>query len=1036
MLDLILKFAIQRSKLIMVAVLAVAALGLWNFKLLPIDAVPDITNVQVVINTEALGYTPLEVEQRVTFPLETTLAGLPGLVNTRSVSRYGLSQVTAIFSDETDIYFARQLLNQKLASAKSELPPGLQPEMGPISTGLGEIFMFTVDAKEGATNPDGSEVTPTQLRTIHDWIIRPQLMQVEGVVEVNPIGGFKREILIALNPEKLLAYGLTQRDIISAVGTHNQNRGAGYIEYSGSQYLVRIPGQAEDLAQLAEIPVISKPGQVIRIKDVAEVKEGKELRNGAATKNGREVVMSTVFMLIGENSQKVAKGVGERLKEINKNLPAGVEATAVYDRTKLVDKTLNTVQTNLVEGAVLVMVILFLLLGNMRAALLTAAVIPIAMLMTITGMVQARISANLMSLGALDFGLLVDGAIIIVENCIRRLSQASQLKPLPLKERFDLVYRATKEVIRPALFGVFIITAVYLPIFALEGVEGKMFHPMALTVVIALICSMVLSITFVPAAIALLFTKPVKEKETFILKVSSKVYRPLLDFALKARFLVIAVAAGLVILAAVLTTRMGSEFAPNLDEGDIAMHALRIPGTSLSQAVSMQEALENRIRELPEVERVFAKIGTADVATDAVPPSVADNFIILKPRDQWPDPKKLKSAVINDLEAVVNQIPGSRYEFLQPIQMRFNELLAGVRAELAIKVFGDDFETLQLVGNQIQKVIANVDGIADVQLEQTTGLPFLTVIPKDNALALYGITKAELQDQIAVAIGGENIGKFYQGDRRFDIVARLDENIRNDKDGLSNLPILLGNGKYLPLYEVADVKTVLGASQINRENSKRRIVVTANVRGRDLGSFVGDVKATIESKIDIPSGYWVEYGGTYQKLQSASKRLSVVVPVTLCLIFGLLLLALGSFKDSFIIFTGVPLALTGGIFALLLRDIPFSISAAVGFIALSGIAILNGLVMVSFIRELRNEKLPLDLAITQGAMTRLRPVLTTALVASLGFIPMALNTGIGSEVQRPLATVVIGGVISSTILTLFVLPVLYRLLHGRSEKNA
>ncbi|WP_133405901.1 efflux RND transporter permease subunit [Parashewanella tropica] len=1033
MLDSILKFSIERSKLILIIVLAVAALGIWNFNRLPIDAVPDITNVQVVINTEARGYTPLEVEQRVTYPLETALAGIPNLVNTRSVSRYGLSQVVAIFKDGTDIYFARQLVNEKLGSAKSELPEGLQPEMGPISTGLGEIFMFTVDAKEGAKNPDGSAITPTQLRTVHDWIIRPQLVQVEGVVEVNPIGGFKREILIALKPEKLLAYGLTQKDIITAVGEHNQNRGAGFIEYNGAQYLVRIPGQAGELAKLADIPVASHQGHVIKIKDVAEVKEGKELRSGAATQNGHEVVLSTVFMLIGENSQKVAKAVGERLQQINASLPDGIVATPVYDRTKLVNKTLDTVKTNLIEGAVLVTVILFLLLGNIRAALLTAAVIPFAMLMTITGMVQTRVSANLMSLGALDFGLLVDGAIIIVENCIRRMSQASKVKALPLQERLNLVYSATREVIRPALFGVFIITAVYLPIFALSGVEGKMFHPMAITVVIALLSAMVLSVTFVPAAIALIFKKPVEEKETFILKASSKVYKPILGFVLKARVLVVTVAAALVVLTVILSGKLGSEFAPNLDEGDIAMHALRIPGTSLTQAIHMQEELEKRIKNIPEVERVFAKIGTPDVATDAMPPNVADNFVMLKPRDQWPDPSKPKADVVKELEAVVNTVPGSRYEFLQPIQMRFNELLAGVRAELAIKVFGDNFETLEQVGAEIGKAIANVDGIADISVEQTAGLPVLTIEPKDERLARYGLSKADLQQQVATAIGGEKVGKFYQGDQRFDIITRLDEKQRTDIDGLKKLPIQLKGQGYIPLSMVADVKINLGVNQVNRENGKRRVVVTANVRGRDLGSFVKDVQAAINSKVEVPSGYWVEYGGTYQKLQSASKRLSIVVPVTMILIFGLLLLAQGSFKDSFIIFTGVPLALTGGVFALLLRDIPFSISAAVGFIALSGIAILNGLVMVSFIKQLRADKMPLDQAIMTGALTRLRPVITTALVASLGFIPMALNTGIGSEVQRPLATVVIGGVISSTILTLFVLPALYRMLHSRSE---
>jgi len=1030
MLESILKFSIERSKLILVFVLVVATIGLWNFTKLSIDAVPDITNVQVIINTEAAGYTPLEVEQRVTFPLETALAGVPGLVSTRSVSRYGLSQVIAIFTDETDIYFARQVIGEKLNAAKSELPAGLSPVLGPISTGLGEIFMFTVDAEPGAKNADGSAVTATDLRTIHDWTIRPQLIQVDGVVEVNPIGGYKREILIAINPQKLLAHGLSQQDVIAAISTHNQNRGAGFIEKNGAQWLVRVPGQVQDIENLGNIPIATRTGQFLKIKDVAQVKEGKELRTGAATQDGHEIVLSTVFMLIGENSQKVAKGVGEKLAEINETLPDGIIANAVYDRTKLVNKTLNTVEMNLIEGAILVIVILFLFLGNFRAALLTAAVIPFAMLMTITGMVQTKTSANLMSLGALDFGLLVDGAIIIVENCMRRLSQASAGKVLPVKERLTLVFDATREVIRPALFGVFIITVVYLPIFALTGVEGKMFHPMAITVVIALVSSMLLSITFVPAAIALMFKGPIVEKENMIMNACESFYKPLLAFVLKARWLVVVSAFSLVVVAGVMGSKLGSEFVPNLDEGDIAMHALRIPGTSLSQSVEMQKILEAKIKELPEVDLVFAKIGTADVATDAVPPSVADNFIMLKPRDEWPDPNKTKDQFVRELEAMVTPIPGNRYEFLQPIQMRFNELLAGVRAELAIKVFGDDFDTLASLGSKIEKAIEGVDGIRDIQVEQTKGLPILTVVPKDEKLALYAISKADFQRQVGVAIGGETVGKFYQGDKRFDIIVRLPEIERNNVDNYGQLPITLSGGGYVPLQELASIELINGANQVNRENGKRRVVVTANVRGRDLGSFVGDIKKAINADVDMPSGYWLEYGGTYQKLQSAAKRLSVVVPVTLVLIIGLLLLALGSFKDSMIIFTGVPLALTGGIFALILRDIPFSISAAVGFIALSGIAILNGLVMVSFIRELRKEKFALEDAIVKGALTRLRPVLTTALVASLGFIPMALNTGIGSEVQRPLATVVIGGVISSTLLTLFVLPALYRLLHS------
>ncbi|MBT79995.1 MAG: CusA/CzcA family heavy metal efflux RND transporter [Alteromonadaceae bacterium] len=1039
MLESILRFSIKRKFLVLVMVLAVAGLGIWNFTKLPIDAVPDITNVQVMINTEAAGYTPLEVEQRVTFPLETALAGLPGLTYTRSVSRYGLSQVVAIFSDDTDVYFARQLVNERLSAARAELPSGLEPQLGPIATGLGEIFMFTVDAKPDAIHPDGSPITPMDLRTVHDWTIRPQLMRVPGVVEVNPIGGFEREILVAFKPEKLLLYGLTQSDVVDAIDQNNQNKGAGFVEQNGAQLLLRLPGQVESLDAVARIPLTSVDGSAITVGDVADIENGKGLRTGAATQNGREVVMSTVFMLIGENSRTVAYAVGEKLKEINAGLPEGIEAKAVYDRTKLVDKTLDTVWTNLLEGAILVIVVLFLLLGNIRAAFLTALVIPFAMLMTVTGMVQTRVSANLMSLGALDFGLLVDGAIIIVENCLRRLSQAaggeSEAPSLSLKERLEIVFDATREVIRPALFGVFIITAVYLPIFALEGVEGKMFHPMAITVVIALLSAMVLSVTFVPAAIALLFKKPVKEKQNPLIRGASAVYRPALNWVIKGRWVVVIAATVLVGLFGYQATKLGSEFAPNLDEGDIAMHALRIPGTSLEQAIALQETLEDKIKQMPEVERVFAKIGTADVATDAVPPSVADNFIILKPRDEWPDPSKPKTQVVEELAELVAPVPGNRYEFLQPIQMRFNELLAGVRAELAIKVFGDDFDTLTGLGGEIESAIAQVEGIADVQVEQTTGLPMLNIIPKHEQLMRYDISVTDVQSQVATAMGGTVAGKFYEGDMRSDIVVRLGESRRQDIDALRYLPISLPQGRTIPLQELVSLEQITGANQINRENGKRRVVVTANVRGRDLGSFVADIQQAVSDRVEIPAGYWVEYGGTYQKLQSASKRLSIVVPVTLLMIIGLLILALNSFKDAMIIFTGVPLALTGGIAALLIRGIPFSISAAVGFIALSGIAILNGLVMVSFIRELRKEGVPLTEAIFDGAVTRLRPVLTTALVASLGFIPMALNTGIGSEVQRPLATVVIGGIISSTLLTLFVLPALYRILHKEQEST-
>ncbi|WP_226703796.1 efflux RND transporter permease subunit [Microbulbifer elongatus] len=1036
MLAFIIRTSIQNRALVLAVVLLLCGIGIWNFTRLPIDAVPDITNIQVVINTEAPGFTPLEVEQRVTYPVESAMAGLPKLAYTRSLSRYGLSQVTIIFEDGTDIYFARQLVNERLTAARNNLPQGLEPELGPISTGLGEIFMFTVDAEPGSVDQHGNPITTTDLRTVHDWIIRPQLLRVPGVVEVNPIGGYKREILVSIEPDNLLAFGLTPQDLVKSIQANNENRGIGFIEYNGVQWLMRVPGQAQTLNAMEDFLVAEKDGVPIRLGDVARIGEGREMRTGAATQNGREVVMSTVFMLIGENSRTVAHAVGEKLEAVKASLPPGITVTAVYDRTGLVDKTLHTVRTNLIEGAALVIVILFLLLGNIRAAILTALVIPIAMLMTVTGMVQTRVSANLMSLGALDFGLLVDGAIIIVENCLRRLGQATENGgELELDERLEIVFRSTREVIRPAMFGVFIITAVYLPIFALSGVEGKMFHPMATTVVIALISAMLLSITFVPACIALLFRKPVVEKKHLVLDLMRKAYRPVLEFSIRLRLIVVLGAAALVALSAVAATRLGSEFVPNLDEGDIAMHALRIPGTSLEQAIALQESLESRIKELPEVERVFAKLGTAEVATDAVPPSVADNFIIMKPRDQWPDPDKPRAQLVEELAALVEPIPGNRYEFLQPIQMRFNELLAGVRSELAIKVFGDDFEQLTVLGQAIERAISDVDGIADIQVEKITGLPLLTVQPDRPALAQHGLDVDQVQQQLATAMKGTTAGQLYEGDRRVDIVVRLAESRRTDPLELASLPLHRTDGSYVPLEEVAEVQLVEGINQVYRENSKRRLVVTANVRGRDLGSFVTDVQQRV-SQVEIPPGYWLEYGGTYESLRSASQRLAIVVPLTLALIMGLLLLALGSVRDAIVIFSGVPLALTGGIFSLLIREIPFSISAAVGFIALSGIAILNGLVMVAFFRDLREHGYSLEQAIIEGAQIRLRPVLTTALVASLGFLPMALNTGIGSEVQRPLATVVVGGIISSTLLTLLVLPALYRLAYGQRERPA
>ena len=1036
MINAILRFSVERRFLTLSLILVLVGVGVWSFQRLPIDAVPDITNVQVQINTEAPGYSPLEAEQRITFPVETALYGLPNLSYTRSLSRYGLSQVTVVFEEGTDIYFARNLINERLGAIKSALPPGLEPEMGPIATGLGEIFMYTVEALPGATQADGSPLDATALREIQDWIIKPQLAQVPGVIEVNTIGGYDKQYHVTPSPQRLLEFGITVDELVSALRANNTNRGAGYIERNGQQLLVRSPGQLATIGDIEQVVIANRDGAPVRVADVAEVAIGKELRTGAATRDGKETVMGTAMMLVGENSRAVAQAVAEKLDAIQPSLPDGVKVEAVYDRTALVDKAIATVEKNLLEGALLVIVVLFLLLGNLRAALITAAVIPLSMLATITGMVRSGVSANLMSLGALDFGLIVDGAVIIVENCIRRLSQAQHQGQLALKERLQLVFEATNEVIRPSLFGVAIITVVYLPIFALTGVEGKMFHPMAATVVMALLAAMVLSLTVVPAAVAVFMGGKISEKESPVISGAKSLYRPALRVAMRFRWLVLGGATTLVAVCLWLATTLGSEFIPQLDEGDIALHALRIPGTGLEQSIEMQSQLEERLKAFGEVDKVFAKIGTPEVATDPMPPSVADNFVILKPRSQWPNPDKTKDELVAEMAAAVEMLPGNKYEFTQPIEMRFNELISGVRADLGIKVFGDDLDQLLASANDVLEVVESMEGAADARVEQVTGLPMLSVHPKRMALSRYGLTVDDLQDLVAAGVGGENAGLIYEGDRRFQLVVRLPEDIRRDVNSLADLPVPLPDGGYVPLSEVAELELAPAPNQISRENGKRRVVVTANVRDRDLGGFVEEAQARIADDVDLPPGYWLDYGGTFEQLQSASQRLAIVVPVTLAIILALLVMAFGSLKDALIIFTGVPLALTGGVLSLWLRDMPLSISAGVGFIALSGVAVLNGLVMIAFIRDLWHEQGDLMKAIVEGALIRLRPVLMTALVASLGFVPMALNTGTGAEVQRPLATVVIGGIISSTLLTLFVLPVLYALLHGRSASNS
>lgn len=1058
MIDGILAFAIKQRWLVLLVALGLVAFGGWNFTRLPIDAVPDITNVQVQINTQAPGYSPLETEQRITFPIETAMGGLPKLEYTRSLSRYGLSQVTVVFQEGTDVYFARQLVNERIQQVKDQLPSGIEVAMGPISTGLGEIYMYSVEAKQGAKGPTGKEYSPSDLRTVQDWIIKPQLRNVPGVVEVNSIGGYERQFHVLPDPGKLMAYRLGFRDLMTALAANNANVGAGYIEKNGEQYLVRTPGQVGDIADIEGIVVGSRGGIPVRIKDVAQVIEGKDLRTGAATLNGEETVLGTAMLLIGENSRAVATRVAEKLKEIGKSLPEGIVARTVYDRTHLVEATIKTVEKNLVEGAILVIAVLFLILGNIRAAIITACVIPLSMAMTVTGMVETKVSANLMSLGAIDFGIIIDGAVIIVENCLRLLAEAQHEKGrlLNLKERMQTILSGSSEVIKPSLFGTLIIAVVYLPILTLTGVEGKMFTPMALTVLMALGAAAVFSLTFVPAAVAVFVIGKVSEKENIFMRAAKRVYLPMLNVAIAYRKSIALAALAIVLVSGYAATRMGGEFIPSLDEGDVALAAIRIPGTSLTQSLDLQRALEGRIKQIPEVKDFFARTGTAEVATDPMAPSMSDGYVMLKERESWPDPGRAKSEVVDEIEKAAADIAGSNYEISQPIQLRFNELISGVRSDVGIKIFGDDLDILLGAANQVQAAIQSIPGATDVKTEQVAGLPILTVKLDRQALSRYGLSLGDVQGIVEIAVGGKSVGKLFEGDRRFDIVVRLPERLRGNLDAIRAIPIPLPPAddatsgglvktalgtpstqmRFIPLSSVATVDAAPGPNQISRENGKRRIVVTANVRERDLGSFVAEAQTAVAEKVKLPAGYWIGWGGQFEQLVSATNRLMIVVPVALLLVLLLLFMSLGTVGDALLVFSGVPLALTGGILALLLRGIPLSISAGVGFIALSGVAVLNGLVIIAFIQRLRDQGRVIEEAVREGAATRLRPVLMTALVASLGFVPMAIATGAGAEVQRPLATVVIGGIVSSTILTLLVLPALYVLFRRETDRDA
>lgn len=1060
MIDKILKFSIYNRFLVILITAAIAGYGVYSLKNLLIDAVPDITNNQVQINTTIPGLSPNEVEKQVTYPIENALSGIPGLESTRSMSRNGFSQVTAIFHDNVNIYFARQQINERLAEAKEFMPQNAEPKMGPISTGLGEIYMWTVEFEhpqgKGASIQDGKAgwqsngnyLTPERhtlrsnaelasyLRTVQDWIIRPQLKGTPGLAEIDSIGGYVRQYHVEPDFEKMIALEISFSEIAQALEENNLSVGAGYIEHNSQSYLVKGDGRIEFPEEIEDIVIDTRNGIPIHIRDVGSVVIGKEMRTGSSSENGQEVVIGTAMMLIGANSRTVALAVDERMQQINKTLPPDINAKTVLNRTKLVDATIHTVAKNLSEGALLVIAVLFLMLGNLRAALIAALIIPLSMLMTSIGMVQAKISGNLMSLGALDFGLIVDGAVIITENCLRKLAEKQQMikHNLTLSERLQEVAIATKEMIQPTVYGQAIILTVYLPLLTFSGIEGKMFEPMALTVIFALIAAFILSLTFTPAMIALFVKPKLNEKENFIIAPAKKWYSKLLNIALKYPEQILGISVLIVFASFLLFFRLGQEFVPTLDEKDIALHAVRIPSTSLTQSTEMQLGVEKTLTGFPEVAFAFSKTGTAEMASDPMPPNVSDTFVMLKPREEWPDPSLTKLELIERIETELKKLPGNNYEFTQPIEMRFNELIAGVRSDVAVKIYGDNFEQLQSTAEKIARILSTIKGAADIKVAQTDGLPVLEVNLNRPAAKRLGLNVADILDVVKLAVGGGKAGVLYEGDRRFDIVIRLPPHIRENPEALANLPIPLHQHKkdsklpaFIPLKEVATLSMTEGLNEITRENGKRVIIVQANVRGNDLGSFVSKAKEKIATQVKVPPGYWLDWGGQFENLLSARKHLLLVVPLCFAMILVLLYSSLKSVKEALIVFSGVPMALTGGILAIWIRDMPFSISAAVGFIALSGIAVLNGLVMLTYINQLTERGMELQKAISEGALTRLRPVLMTALVASLGFVPMALATGTGAEVQKPLATVVIGGLISSTLLTLFVLPALCKL---------
>ena len=1032
MINALIRFSVENRLIVLLLVGIMSAAGAYSLLNLPIDAVPDVTNVQVQVLTAAPSLAPLEIERQVTFPVETAMSGLPDVEEIRSVSKFGLSAVTIVFDDSVDTYFARQLVLERLAQAREQIPESIgSPEMGPISTGLGEIYQYELRAAPG------SDYDAKALRTIQDWNVRRQLLGVPGATEINSFGGYEKQYQVRLDPAKLQSFGLALRDIYEAVGSNNANVGGAYIQKGAEQYLLRGIGLVENPEDIGSIVVkTGEEGVPVYVRDVGEIVEGATVRQGAVTSDGKgEIVAGIVLMLKGENSRTVVNAVKERVETVKKSLPAGVELVPFYDRTELIDRAIATVETNLVEGAILVIVVLMVLLGNWRGALLVATIIPLSMLFAAILMRIFNVSGNLMSLGALDFGLIVDGAVVMVENTIRRRAEAQHEAELTghreIAER--TILESCLEVARPVVFAVAIIAIVYLPILSLRGIEGKMFVPMALTVVFALIGSLLLSLTYVPAMMTLVLSGKVSEKESFLIRWAKRIYTPSFEFVKSFRAQALAIAVALVFISVAVFPYLGSEFIPRLDEGDLALQIQRLPSISLEESVRNTTEVEKVLMEFPEVKTVISKTGRAEVATDPMSVDFSDLYVALKPHDEWTTTKDKTVLVEKMSEALEMRVPSAIVSFSQPIELRVAELISGVRSDVAIKLYGDDLGVLKEKADEIVRSVQSVQGAEDVKAEATSGLPQLQIKPDRAAIARYGLNVEDVNDLVESVVAGKPAGQVYQGEQRFNLVVRLNEESGRDIDSIKNLLLTAPTGARVPLSQVAEIKLVEDAAQITREDTRRRIGVELNVRGRDIGSFVTEAQAKIEKEVQLPPGYYLKWGGTFENLQRASERLLIVVPIALFLIFVLLYTTFNSVKQAALIYTGIPFAIVGGIFALAVRGMPFSISAGVGFIALFGVAVLNGVVMVSFINQLRQEGRSLAEAVKEGAETRLRPVLMTALVASLGFIPMAIATSAGAEVQRPLATVVIGGLITSTLLTLLILPTLYGWFEKENE---